>query len=161
MKIGTRIGIYTGVLLSGYIFTIRYFDLTQNKFAFFGIFFIIILGIISSCLLFDKQTNFTNRFNKIFNNGIATTVTATFITVAIILISYIIVPSLKQNELLELKNKLDQDAGISANQKTEYYQSQADHFYSLKSSQYLFPFLICGALFSTIASIAIAAKNKK
>jgi hypothetical protein len=34
------------------------------------------------------------------------------------------------------------------------------HFYSIKSSQYLFPLLLSGALFSALASIPIAIKNK-
>jgi hypothetical protein len=161
MKTGTRIGIITGTILSIYFFAIRYFNLTQHKFAFFGIFLIIVLGTITSCLLFDKETNFIANFGKIFMSGFSTTTTATFLTTAAILCSYVIIPSLKQTELQELQTKLSADTSIPDNQKKEYYDSQANHFYSLKSSQYLFPLLMSGAIFSALASIAISGKNKQ
>jgi hypothetical protein len=161
MKTGTRIGIVAGILLSTYLLAIRYFGLTQNKGAFFGIFLLIVLSAIISCLQYDKETKYVATFGKIFGSGFSTTTTATFITTAIILCSYLVVPSLKQKELQELQTKLTADTSIPENQKKEYYDSQAEHFYSLKSSQYLFPLLISGAIFSALASIAISGKNRQ
>jgi hypothetical protein len=160
MKIGTRIGIVVGIILSVYIFSIRYFQMTQNKFGGFGIFLIIVLGAVSSCLAFDKETNYTSSFGKIFGSGFATTASATFITVAITLLSYALVPSLKTQELNELRQQYE-----SMNKPVEETNKNIDetnsHFYSIKSSQYLFPLLLSGALFSALASMAIAKKNKR
>jgi Protein of unknown function (DUF4199) len=160
MNTAPKIGIIAGLILSIYIFCIRHFDLTQNKFAGFGIFLIIVLAAIISCQLMDKETNYQAGFAKIFSGGFATTASATFITVSITLLSYALVPSFKQTEIAELKMQYAQKK-MDASQIDKQIAETESHFYSIKSSQYLFPLLLSGSLFSLLGSLAISAKNKR
>jgi Protein of unknown function (DUF4199) len=160
MKIGTKIGIITGIILSIYVFCISYFQISQNKFLGFGVFLILIIGVISSCLLFDKETNYSESFGKIFGSGFSTTASSAFITVILTLLSYVIVPSFKTNELAEARKQYEQ-RGIEPVEIEQQLKATESHFYSIKSSQYLFPLLMVGALFSALASMSIGHKNKK
>jgi Protein of unknown function (DUF4199) len=159
MKTGTKIGIITGIILSIYVICISYFQISQNKFVGFGVFFILIIGVISSCLAFDKETNYTESFGKIFGSGFATTASSAFITVVITLLSYIIMPSFKTNELAEVRKQYEK-MGTEPLEIEQQLKATESHFYSIKSSQYLFPLLMSGALFSVLASLSIGHKNK-
>jgi hypothetical protein len=161
MKIGTRIGIAAGIILSVYIFSIRYFELTQNKFSICGIFLIIILGAVSSCLAFDKETNYTSSFGKIFGSGFATTTSSILITIIVVLLSSVINPNLKTQEINEIKTKMILDDRITKNDLEDQINNQNKYYYYLKINTYSFPLLLSGALFSALASMAIAKKNKR
>jgi uncharacterized membrane protein len=161
MKIGTRIGIVVGIILSVCIFSIRYFQMTQNKFAGFGIFLIIILGAVSSCLAFDKETNYKSNFGKIFGSGFATTTTSILISIIVVLLSYVINPNLKTQEINESKTKMILDDRITKNDLEDQIYNQNKYYYYLKINTYSFQLLLSGALFSALASMAIAKKNKR
>jgi Protein of unknown function (DUF4199) len=160
MKTGTKIGIVTGIILSMYVFCISYFQVSQNKMTGFGVFFILMIGVLSSCLIFDKETNFKESFAKIFGSGFSTTASSAFITVVITLLSYVLMPSFKTNELAEVRKQYEK-LGTEPAEITKQLDATESHFYSIKSSQYLFPLLMSGALFSSLASMAIGYKNKK
>jgi Na+/H+-dicarboxylate symporter len=137
-----------------------FFELTLNKIASLGIFLIIIFGAVSSCLAFDKETNYKSNFGKIFGSGFATTTTSILITIIVILLSYVINPNLKTQEINEIKTKMILDK-IPKNVIEDEINNQNNQFYYLKINTYSFQLLLSGALFIALASLAIAQKNKR
>ncbi len=154
MNLSTRNGLIAGLLSGIFIFVIRQQHFSQNKAMGFAIFLSVIIASVASCAEYAKKNVGIVNFGKIFGAGFATTATATVITVLIAIGLYFIFPQFKTEELTELRN-------IYINLQTPDAEIEKqiaeinNHFYSIKSSQYLFPLFFSGALFTALASLAL------
>jgi riboflavin transporter FmnP len=155
MNFSTRNGLIAGLLCGLIIFIIRQQHLTENKMLGFGIFFTVIMASIASCSQYKTLHASNTNFGKIFGAGFATTATATVITVLMALGLYLVFPNFKTEELTELRNSYI-NLQIPDGEIEKQINEINNHFYSIKSSQYLFPLFFSGALFTALASLALS-----
>jgi pyridoxal biosynthesis lyase PdxS len=158
MENKVKVGVLAGLLMLAIVFCIQQFTLMNNKFLVFSIFLILILSVIASVQLQKRKLGATANFGSLFSAGFATTATATMISVLGILGLYAAIPSFKERELAEVAQAMANTA--SSQQIQQHIADVKEHFYTIKSSQYIFPFLMTGALFSAIASFVFSRKTR-
>jgi uncharacterized membrane protein len=160
MDIKVKIGILAGVLIGLVSFLIQYFNLIQNRLAGFTLFLIIVFASLTSVLALKKKLGTNASFGKLFAAGFGTTATTTVIAVFLILLTYKIHPSFREREVQEIINNGVKN-GSTPTDAIEKAKEIDAHFFTIKSSQYLFPLMVTGAIFSVLGAAASLQKTRK
>jgi Protein of unknown function (DUF4199) len=103
MNIATKWGLGSGIAIAVYSLIIKLSNWHAAKGVEMLIFLFLIIAVITACMQFAKSKSYLVNFGEIFSTGFRVTTLTALIVTAGTFLSYTFIPSLKQNELLALR----------------------------------------------------------
>jgi hypothetical protein len=154
----SRYGLYTGIALSIYTLVITLTPLSLIRVAEFGIFAILIIGIVIGSLQYAKAKQYSLNFGEYF--GVAFRIVASSILVLVLtkIILHFAFPQFKEQKLAALKQQ-----GLALNKPlaevNKVVAEQSEHYLSLEISRTVFPIMILGSITCIVVAFGLSKIN--